>query len=330
MSTLNTFGFNVRRKRHQDTHTSLTTKQVKTLPTPTLAFAAPATPSIYQTTKPQCNSPTIKVTPKSKTNKKQLPKILNNQLCYHSLQQQLPLPHSLPRHYPQKPATMHCKTQEQQSSDEEKNEICLIRRHVTMNELLPMLMDAFGEYCNDDLRDMAQHGKQQHRPEDTILLQVKPSKTMRAIQSEAMDYTNDNDDTHAISTLQRRRPRSSLTFSDDDDDDDDLATETLRTAFTYSLSLAPVKKRLCGRSSTKLRPQQRTISALFESGNERHLSVLEDEFNDQQQQQQQDDNEIHRVRRCLSTGQVNSLLLDIANEYLALENNSWCASYIDP
>lgn len=35
------------------------------------------------------------------------------------------------------------------------------------------------------------------------------------------------------------------------------------------------------------------------------------------------------VRHCLSTHQVNSLLLAIANEYMAFDDNGWCSSYLD-
>lgn len=178
------------------------------------------------------------------------------------------------------------------------NELCVIRRHVAAFELLPILIEAFCGYGTDDLIYTDDHSLLQ--PSSLGTNALLPLKGLQIRGSDTMDYS-------LYTSTSRRRQRT------DDDDDDDQAVANLHTAFATSVSLSPVKKRLC------------------KTYNDRHpklsdsLSVLEDEFD------QGDDGEakeIRRVRHYMTTDQVNTLLLDIANEMFAFDNNTWCASYI--
>ncbi|KAI8084943.1 uncharacterized protein BX664DRAFT_338155 [Halteromyces radiatus] len=332
-STLNTFGFNVRRKRNNDNSHCMSSKVEKldntiSSSTPMLAFASTPHTTCYSSSESIKSNQQQKQSflsstehtnhsiPKSKNNKQpkqssllsflntSVPKTplptaskgkINTLAATPSRQVQLLLPQpTSPISQGNTPVLVN------EEEKEEDNTICMIRRPVTLTQLLPSIVESFGVYDNnDDTMIMMDH--------DLPLLQIKPNKIL---------YTTSIEET--MDRQQQRRRRRSEEESDNNeeaaDSDDSTTTEggsSLRAAFTQSLTLVPMKKRLCSRG--KLQQQNGT----------------DEWIDDQSYYLDQDEKvDIRMTRRCLSVDQVNALLLDIANEFLAFDNNHWCTTYL--
>ncbi|SAM02868.1 hypothetical protein [Absidia glauca] len=309
MSTLKTFGFNVRRKRNQESASPLIAKQDKaitheSIPSTTLAFEAPSIdPPSKLSPSPSTQSNSIstsnkiqksKPATKRKTSPKD-PKQATLLPFFSSPRTNTLLPQSpqAPLIPPPPPSSRQQITAVNQAGldikREEGNEVCQIRRRISVVELLPLLVK---DYCNehssddDDNDSHLEDGQRDKCHAPTVLLQVKPSKAIYAPEQATM-ISGQN--TH------RRRRRS-----EEDGQEDHPLTHP-------SLSLSVVTKRLCSEES------------------HHHTYSFLDDFDSQE------DNVVDdaTVRNCLSTHQVNSLLLAIANEYMAFDDNGWCSSYLD-
>ncbi|KAI8344319.1 hypothetical protein BC941DRAFT_408320 [Chlamydoabsidia padenii] len=274
MSTLKTFGFNVRRKRTQESPTpSKQDKNITSTHESSVVFT-PAAASPIDSFHLHKSKPTKRKSPPKQATL--LPFFFTQQ----QQKQQASSPKSNTRDTPssqqqqqqqQQQIEQHSHLIPQQQSNTDKddeNEVCQIRRRVSLVDLLPLLMETY----HNDVDDFNSHNDQQQtRP--MILLQVKPSKTIYAIPGEK---------TQERPCLRRQR---------------------------QSEEKEQVKKRSCSTTTTILKKN--------------HTYPFLDEFDSQE-----DDNGYTSMRHCLSTQQVNSLLLDIANEYLAFDNNAWCATYL--
>lgn len=296
MSSLSNFGFNVRRKRCQDLPSFPSAKDGKALctlePSSSLAFAT--TPPLLKPTPPtssvkRSSAPLRKHRRPQPRDPKQ-----STLLPFFATQSN---PSSPQRLLQETKASVYTRSQQhspptQYTDSDEENEICVVRRHFTAFDLLPILFEAFSGYSSGDLIYTDESLLQPRAIDKDTLL---PLKGLQIRGPEIMDFS--------LHTTRRRRRT---------DNDDEQTVANLHTAFATSVSLSPVKKRLCKTYSDH-------HCRLSDS-----LSALEDEFD----QGDGEAKEIRRVRQYLTTDQVNTLLLDIANEMFAFDNNTWCASYI--
>ncbi|ORZ15912.1 hypothetical protein BCR42DRAFT_451827 [Absidia repens] len=328
MSTLNSFGFNVRRKRNHDTAGGMNSQSDKSslsTDTSSLAFAAASPQSINTHIKPakMLASPISKkstsTTIKSKPNKRHSTKdpkqstllpffatqttpATNTTVAQSQEKDQIPLMHQQQEQKPPGTTLVSSTPSYQGNHLEEENKLCLVRRSIDAVDLLLILEEAFDRnLCGNvdidqDTIACDEHQKlsRRNRPNTPpLLLQVKPSRVIYLPPPfEMMDRDNNNSneiDKSVVSIGHRSNQRRQR-----------------------SQEHEKVKnKRLCPTSC---------------NGAQRHIYSFMDEFDIQQQQ---DDIEIMAVRHCLSPEQMVSRLLGIANEMMAFENNNWCTSYLD-
>ncbi|CAO3649818.1 unnamed protein product [Cunninghamella blakesleeana] len=199
-----------------------------------------------------------------------------------------------------------------------------IRHPMTLSDVFPLLVDSFGIYDN--------HLSSSSSPSTTsspLILEVKPNKK---ILSSTIDELNLNNNEHIIiKGIRRNRQHEDeeedkdllkglneveVEVEEEDDDDSDATTGSdlsLPSAFTKSMNFYPMKKRYCIHPTIK---------------NATNHSSLFDDLKENYTQNEDDLYEKKDLKHRFTIDQVNSLLLDIANEYLAFENNEWCSSYI--
>lgn len=208
MSTLKTFGFNVRRKRNQESSSPFNAKQDKantheSVPSAALAFEAPSIDPLPTSSSTQPSSlfksnkiQKSKLVTKRKTPPKD-PKQATLLPFFSGSRTNTLLPQS-----PQASLIPPPSSQQQLSvasqagldiKNEEETEVCQIRRRISVVDLLPLLVK---DYCNehssdddDDDDDDDSHlkdGQRDKSHESTVLLQVKPSKAIHAPEQATM------------------------------------------------------------------------------------------------------------------------------------------------
>ncbi|CAO3600796.1 unnamed protein product [Absidia cylindrospora] len=177
----------------------------------------------------------------------------------------------------------------QGNQHEEENELCLVRRSIATVDLLLILEEAFGQTLCGNV-DVDQATMAGYPPR-----RISPPPPLLQVKPSKVIYLPpplDRDNNHSVVSFDHR--------------------STQRRQRTQEHEQVK-NKRLCPTSFSGT--QQQLVYSFM------------DDFDIQQQQQ--DDIEIKAVRHCLSSGQMVSRLLDIANEMMAFENNNWCMSYLD-
>ncbi|KAI9300125.1 hypothetical protein BJ944DRAFT_273478 [Cunninghamella echinulata] len=212
----------------------------------------------------------------------------------------------------------------EEASDEVS--ICSIRHPITISEVLPLLIDSFGVYdnINSNKEDDPLYTSSSS---SSLLLQVKPNKKILS-SSTLNDLENHMIHQDKLYTQGIRRSRRYYQEDDDEEqveemDDDDDSDDTngsdlsLPSAFTKSMSLFPMKKRYCTNSDHNESATTRN----------KHHNLFKD-LKEDYTQNEHDHYEKRDLRHSLSVDQVSSLLLNIANEFLAFEDNEWAVTYL--
>ncbi|KAI8069518.1 hypothetical protein BC940DRAFT_332424 [Gongronella butleri] len=191
------------------------------------------------------------------------------------------------------------------------NMICVIKRRVPWTDYWPVLEASFGE--NALYPPPATLSPPSTPPTPTHVLTIKKKQPLALLEAP--------DDENSLRSDRRRRFQEVDGDDDNHSDDDDAE---LPYVFSNAMILAPAKQ-LCGARSRHRR--QLASKPIWQDGYVQHHACLDHlarDFVD-------DDNEPPQLivtRRAPSIAATNQLLLDIANEYLLFENNTWCKSYL--
>ncbi|KAI8334679.1 hypothetical protein BC941DRAFT_454269 [Chlamydoabsidia padenii] len=141
MSTLNTFGFNVRRKRQQDAPTFSNLKPGKSIPSMERSLAFTATPISSTPTNTRLRTTQLGKPRRSKDPKQST--LLPFFTTTSTTTQQV------------------AKGNDNNISDgqDEGTQVCVVRRHITIVDLMPILMETFQGYNNTIDRPLSLKGQ---------------------------------------------------------------------------------------------------------------------------------------------------------------------------